>query len=507
MTKRRSQSTSGYTLLEVLIALALLSVLVAIIGGLMSVFARAEATAQRTAVDLRTLRSVRRQLTYDLERLVIAVGTAAEAADSPASDAEEVLGEGTDSASSRSGSSRLRSRLEQDAASSNESDWNDSGSRELTALESTDAMASPADRSTSEASFVGTPLGFRCRVMLSSDPAVWLQSLVEPPGMDANADDDLLAGLQGTTSGNRSTRGITRASQQDRSSMNPIDPRAALSQTQEASIASLLAGRLSEIPVSTLGELEYRLAADREYPGMGRRLQRRLTTRPVTIASVSIGDPNAVLGTDALYREDLGRAVDSLGSETSSSEIGRDDESSAAVELDFQGSSVSPPSGHAEPMVAERLRNASFRYSDGVNWYRAWEASKRGGLPVAIELTFDLDRSDRESATEGSGNRNATNSQAMQDESNDSLRSLETSAGDFEEDEELDPLAREQESLELTNEPDREVTPRETEVRWVIGIVGAEPTGSASDTEGGSPISPSGNGASRGGTRDARGNR
>lgn len=507
MTKRRSQPTSGYTLLEVLIALALLSVLVAIIGGLMSVFARAEATAQRTAVDLRTLRSVRRQLTYDLERLVIASGKAAEAADSSASDAEQRLDERTESTSSGSGSSRLRSSLGQDSASSAESDLNSLVNRGLTGTESNDALASPANGSTSDASFVGTPLGFRCRVMLSSDPAVWLQSLVEPPGMDANADDELLQGSQGSSSGNRLARGVTRTSERDRSSMNPTDPSAALSQTEEASIASLLAGRLSEIPVATLGELEYRLAADREYPGMGRRLERRLTTRPVTIATVLIGDPNAVLGTDALYREDLGRSMDSLESEASSSLIRSDDESGAAVELDFQASSFSPPSGYAEPMVAERLRNASFRYSDGVNWYRAWDASKRGGLPVAIELTFDLDRSDRESETKGSGNRNATNSQAMQGESNDSLQNSVASAGDFEQDEELDPFAMEQESLELTNEPDREVTPRETEVRWVIGIVGAEPTGSATDAEGGSPASPSGSGTSRRGTRDARGNR
>ena len=291
----------GYTLLEVLIALALLATLIAVMAGLMSVFSRAETKAQASAQELRVLRSVRALLGEDL-RLVIAPMV---------SDEQGNAAESTSSTSASPPSSTAQSTLFSDPTGEPSVTTPPSSSRSVGGSEDV-------------AEFEGTTLGFRCRVALDDDPGRWLEALVPPPGLDTEMD-------------------------------SPLD-----------SLPRMAAPSSETKRPSGEADLEWRLAADTEFPGFGQRLIRRITPRFDRVAPVSgQRDPNALLDASDLYRIDDG--------------------SQLASEFSTNSNATTLP-----PLEAVNIRNALFRYSDGEQWYRSWSSRSRRGLPVAVELTFEL---------------------------------------------------------------------------------------------------------------------
>ncbi|HAN99566.1 MAG TPA: hypothetical protein DCQ98_20025 [Planctomycetaceae bacterium] len=260
----------GHTLIEVLIALALLAVLIGLIAGLMSTFGRAEATAQRTAIEMRTLRTVRRQLEEDLQRLVTASDSTSPLPSSSASVESEAF-----DAPSNIG---------------------------LGGFAPIDRRPSPRR---SDLVFDGTSLGFRCRIELDDDAGVWLETLVAP------SDSDIV----GETDATSLASPIDSLASSPRSPLGPSDSGSPI-------------GSARRMPIEA--DLEYRLASDPEFPGFGRRLRRTLTPRtpPISITrsagpAANMVDPNTILDASDLYRtspstnsDAIDLAVDSMVSRT-----------------------------------------------------------------------------------------------------------------------------------------------------------------------------------------------
>lgn len=91
----------------------------------------------------------------------------------------------------------------------------------------------------------------------------------------------------------------------------------------------------------------------------------------------------------------LRRELNTIGRPRRGSEVGGDPQRRLDAS-DLYRSSVDSASGAGdaaegrELTTVRRLANPRFRYSDGRDWLSQWEEASRGGLPRAIELSFDL---------------------------------------------------------------------------------------------------------------------
>lgn len=374
------RATSAYTLLEVLIALGLLAAIIAMLASMMSLFSRAEERAQRAAERLRVIRSVRTLLSRDLERIASTVARSNDSANTS----------------------------HQDSVSSESADENAPFQQPITLadrMQARDQATSGTDDLPVE--FVGTPLGFRCKVNMEDEPGRWLEMLVLPP-------------------------------QFDESNNEPLD----LLESRTAAPAE----NRSWIESATV---QWQLSPDEESSDFGQRLIRKVTIeRQRLTASTATPDPNRVLDASDLYR--------------------------TATETESVSDSTTVHSTSPVDMEARLIRNALFRYSDGVDWYRSWDASARQRLPAAIELTFDLGVGSTapgdSPSNDGNGEEDA-NSTFQDEQESLSFASDSTSLDPF-----SDPLSGDEAEASL---PDT-TAQRETEFRLVF-LVGLTP--SAADGE------------------------
>ena len=137
---RRRRSPSGYTLIELMIALALLSVLVVLVWSLLSTFTTAEQRAQRLAEQQQRLRGIRQFLEADLGKIVVA-------------------GDVSDTR----GSAEKEPAFETDLRSSFD-----------------DQMIGSANALAGAGAFEGRANRLSFEIRLESDPTIWLESLVAP---------------------------------------------------------------------------------------------------------------------------------------------------------------------------------------------------------------------------------------------------------------------------------------------------------------------------------------
>ena len=149
----RGAVRSGYSLLELMIALSLLSVLVVLVWSLLSTFTTAESRGEKAAKRIQLLRGVRQVLQADLERAFV---------------------KGEKRSSKRESPANLRVSRGTPLAFE---DMQQSG-ESVAAKPSESGFAFGVD---DEGTFDGDTVGFTCSVYRNPSPTRWLNSLIADP--------------------------------------------------------------------------------------------------------------------------------------------------------------------------------------------------------------------------------------------------------------------------------------------------------------------------------------